>query len=111
MTTIVERIDEELGALQEEHDRILNAWQIQWEALTIGERLGSGSFGDVFSGYWGHIKVAIKILHRPIVSSFSINVQALRYLTMMWISGRRAGSKCGRGLLRRSFFHETNSSS
>lgn len=36
-------------------------WEIDWEELELkGDRIGIGSFGEVFRGTWRHTDVAVK---------------------------------------------------
>lgn len=39
----------------------MKEWEIPWDELKMGEKLGTGHFGTVFSGYW-HGEVAVKVL-------------------------------------------------
>ncbi|XP_062099039.1 probable serine/threonine-protein kinase SIS8 isoform X2 [Humulus lupulus] len=47
-----ERINAVLGESPE--------WEIQWEDLRIGERIGIGSYGEVYHGDWNGTEVAVK---------------------------------------------------
>ncbi|PON56349.1 Mitogen-activated protein kinase kinase kinase [Parasponia andersonii] len=47
-----ERINPVLGDAAE--------WEIQWEDLRIGERIGIGSYGEVYHGDWNGTEVAVK---------------------------------------------------
>ncbi|PON96040.1 Mitogen-activated protein kinase kinase kinase [Trema orientale] len=47
-----ERINPVLGEAAE--------WEIQWEDLRIGERIGIGSYGEVYHGDWNGTEVAVK---------------------------------------------------
>uniref|UniRef100_A0A803NG18 non-specific serine/threonine protein kinase n=1 Tax=Cannabis sativa TaxID=3483 RepID=A0A803NG18_CANSA len=47
-----ERINAVLGEAPE--------WEIQWEDLRIGERIGIGSYGEVYHGDWNGTEVAVK---------------------------------------------------
>lgn len=40
----------------------MKEWEIPWDELKMGEKLGTGHFGTVYSGYW-HGDVAIKVLN------------------------------------------------
>lgn len=40
----------------------MKEWEIPWNELKMGEKLGTGHFGTVYSGYW-HGDVAIKVLN------------------------------------------------
>ncbi|KAK1309138.1 Serine/threonine-protein kinase EDR1 [Acorus calamus] len=35
-------------------------WEIQWEEITLGERIGLGSYGEVYRGDWHGTEVAVK---------------------------------------------------
>ncbi|KAJ4961528.1 hypothetical protein NE237_021438 [Protea cynaroides] len=35
-------------------------WEIQWEEITLGERIGFGSYGEVYHGEWHGTEVAVK---------------------------------------------------
>ena len=37
-------------------------WEIPWDAIAVGPRIGTGSFGTVFRGKW-HGPVAVKKLN------------------------------------------------
>ncbi|KAK7571924.1 hypothetical protein V9T40_014396 [Parthenolecanium corni] len=39
----------------------MKEWEIPWDELKMGEKLGTGHFGTVYSGYW-HGDVAVKVL-------------------------------------------------
>jgi hypothetical protein len=41
------------------------AWSIAEEDLTFGAVIGEGAYGRVYSGMWGHVQVAIKVLRMP----------------------------------------------
>eukprot|EP00040_Diaphanoeca_grandis_P027786 m.159007 g.159007 ORF g.159007 m.159007 type:complete len:420 (-) comp31117_c1_seq1:268-1527(-) len=62
-----------LGDVTEEKDRITEekrlmqqAWTIDEADLKLHEVIGNGAFGTVFSGKWGHIEVAVKVLKMPL---------------------------------------------
>ncbi|KAK7593117.1 hypothetical protein V9T40_007869 [Parthenolecanium corni] len=40
----------------------MKEWEIPWDELKMGEKLGTGHFGTVYSGYW-HGDVAVKVLN------------------------------------------------
>ena len=40
----------------------MKEWEIPWDELKMGEKLGAGHFGTVYSGYW-YGDVAIKVLN------------------------------------------------
>ncbi|XP_065202986.1 kinase suppressor of Ras 2 [Planococcus citri] len=40
----------------------MKEWEIPWNELKMGDKLGTGHFGTVYSGYW-HGDVAIKVLN------------------------------------------------
>ena len=49
-------------SLQEELSRMSSAWEIQRHEVKVGQRLGSGAFGDVFEAEYRGITVAVKVL-------------------------------------------------
>ncbi|KAF7138375.1 hypothetical protein RHSIM_Rhsim07G0142400 [Rhododendron simsii] len=51
-STHVERINPELGDVSD--------WEIPWEDLQIGERIGIGSYGEVYRADWNGTEVAVK---------------------------------------------------
>lgn len=51
-TTYHERSSQVLGAVAE--------WEIPWEDLQIGERIGIGSYGEVYRAEWNGTEVAVK---------------------------------------------------
>lgn len=51
-STQVERINPELGDVSD--------WEIPWEDLQIGERIGIGSYGEVYHADWNGTEVAVK---------------------------------------------------
>ncbi|XP_068661870.1 probable serine/threonine-protein kinase SIS8 [Aristolochia californica] len=38
----------------------VSEWEIQWEEITMGERIGLGSYGEVYRGEWHGTEVAVK---------------------------------------------------
>ncbi|XP_052142440.1 probable serine/threonine-protein kinase SIS8 [Oryza glaberrima] len=44
-------------------------FEIQWEEITIGERIGLGSFGEVYRGEWHGTEVAVKKFLQQDISS------------------------------------------
>ncbi|KAL6605894.1 hypothetical protein ACP70R_041547 [Stipagrostis hirtigluma subsp. patula] len=44
-------------------------FEIQWEELTLGERVGLGSFGEVYKGEWHGTEVAVKKFLQQDISS------------------------------------------
>jgi len=40
----------------------MKEWEIPWDELKMGDKLGTGHFGTVYRGYW-HADVAIKVLN------------------------------------------------
>ena len=45
------------------HDRMRQGWRIGHTDITMSILLARGGFGEVWRGTWGHIPVAIKLLH------------------------------------------------
>lgn len=58
-----------------------NDFQIEESELEIGNRIGVGSFGEVFKGTWRGTDVAIKRFMEQDISPQILNVKIL--LTMM----------------------------
>ncbi|CAI9093676.1 OLC1v1029234C2 [Oldenlandia corymbosa var. corymbosa] len=56
-----EQIDQVLGGVAE--------WEIPWEDLQIGERIGIGSFGEVYRSDWNGTEVAVKKFMNQDISS------------------------------------------
>lgn len=55
--------DKSIGSMSTKSDRILEdvaEWEIPWEELVIGERIGLGSYGEVYHGDWHGTEVAVK---------------------------------------------------
>uniref|UniRef100_J3LH04 non-specific serine/threonine protein kinase n=1 Tax=Oryza brachyantha TaxID=4533 RepID=J3LH04_ORYBR len=60
-------------------------FEIQWEEITIGERIGLGSFGEVYRGEWHGTEVAVKKFLQQDISSdaleeFRTEVRIIRRL-------------------------------
>eukprot|EP00041_Stephanoeca_diplocostata_P036755 m.1353112 g.1353112 ORF g.1353112 m.1353112 type:complete len:472 (+) comp24930_c1_seq7:228-1643(+) len=55
-----------LSDVTEKHDRMKQAWIIEENDISLEAPLASGTFGTVWRGRWGHIKVAVKRLRIPI---------------------------------------------
>jgi len=62
----LELTEQLLGDEREENERMSFAWTIPEEDLHFETVIGVGAFGKVFRGSWGHIPVAIKVLHSRI---------------------------------------------
>ena len=41
---------------------LFREWEIEWSELEVGQRIGIGSYGEVFKGTWHGTEVAIKKL-------------------------------------------------
>ncbi|KAH7426548.1 hypothetical protein KP509_10G005600 [Ceratopteris richardii] len=55
--------DKSTGSLSSKSDRVLDdvaEFEISWEDLNIGERIGLGSYGEVYRGDWHGTEVAVK---------------------------------------------------
>eukprot|EP00035_Acanthoeca_spectabilis_P010720 m.189532 g.189532 ORF g.189532 m.189532 type:complete len:1041 (+) comp15110_c0_seq2:129-3251(+) len=63
--TYLELTERLLDDEREEKERWAGAYMIPEADVTLGGELGSGAFGRVLRGMWGHIPVAVKILRRP----------------------------------------------
>lgn len=50
-------------------------WEIDADEITLGPRIGIGSFGEVFRGTWRHTDVAVK---RFLEQDLSPQVMAVR---------------------------------
>ncbi|XP_062222042.1 probable serine/threonine-protein kinase SIS8 isoform X2 [Phragmites australis] len=50
-------------------DREVAEFEIQWEEIAIGERIGLGSFGEVYRGDWHGTEVAVKKFLQQDISS------------------------------------------
>uniref|UniRef100_A0A0D9WNL8 non-specific serine/threonine protein kinase n=1 Tax=Leersia perrieri TaxID=77586 RepID=A0A0D9WNL8_9ORYZ len=60
-------------------------FEIQWEELTLGERVGLGSFGEVYRGEWHGTEVAVKKFLQQDISSdaleeFRTEIQIMKRL-------------------------------
>lgn len=56
-------LDKSIGSMSTKSDRILEdvaEWEIPWEELVIGDRIGLGSYGEVYHGDWHGTEVAVK---------------------------------------------------
>lgn len=56
----------EKDRVEEENELLTQAWSIAEDDLEFGKVIGEGAFGRVYSGRWGHIPVAIKVLRTPL---------------------------------------------
>ena len=45
--------------------RMLAAWQIPWEHVTLNTKLAEGTYGEVWAGLYSNMQVAIKLLKKP----------------------------------------------
>jgi hypothetical protein len=63
--TNLELTERLLGDEREEVELMGQAWSIAEEDLTFGAVIGEGAYGRVYSGMWGHVEVAIKVLRVP----------------------------------------------
>eukprot|EP00040_Diaphanoeca_grandis_P037276 m.241994 g.241994 ORF g.241994 m.241994 type:complete len:462 (-) comp33785_c4_seq12:709-2094(-) len=52
--------------ISEENQRMHQAWTIDEADLQMDKIIGRGAFGTVYSGIWGHIAVAVKVLRIPL---------------------------------------------
>lgn len=52
-----------LSDVTEDNERMKLAWEIDEADLSFEKRLAAGSFGEVWGARWGHIDVAVKLLH------------------------------------------------
>ncbi|MCO5550891.1 hypothetical protein L7F22_004385 [Adiantum nelumboides] len=55
--------DKSTGFFSAKSDKVLEdvaEWEIPWEELVIGERIGLGSYGEVYRGDWHGTEVAVK---------------------------------------------------
>ncbi|BAF19139.1 Os06g0232100 [Oryza sativa Japonica Group] len=48
-------------------------FEIQWEEITLGERVGLGSFGEVYKGEWHGTEVAVKKFLQQDISSDALD--------------------------------------
>ena len=55
-------------------------WEIEADEITLGPRIGIGSFGEVFRGTWRHTDVAVK---RFLEQDLSPQVIAVRPLHLL----------------------------
>eukprot|EP00037_Helgoeca_nana_P029999 m.366293 g.366293 ORF g.366293 m.366293 type:complete len:997 (-) comp28093_c0_seq7:285-3275(-) len=60
--THLELTERLLGDERTENHFMEQAWSILEQDLTIGEVIGQGAYGTVYSASWGHIPVAVKVL-------------------------------------------------
>eukprot|EP00040_Diaphanoeca_grandis_P034701 m.216423 g.216423 ORF g.216423 m.216423 type:complete len:1123 (+) comp33207_c7_seq3:167-3535(+) len=59
-------VTEKHSRVEEEKQRMQQAWAIDEGDLRMHEVIGIGAFGTVHAGVWGHIPVAVKILRIPL---------------------------------------------
>ncbi|XVE53904.1 hypothetical protein DITRI_Ditri03aG0039600 [Diplodiscus trichospermus] len=66
---LIETIDSDLHLASNGHNekiypmlREVSEWEIPWEHLQIGERIGIGSYGEVYRADWNSTEVAVKKL-------------------------------------------------
>lgn len=45
-------------------ERMLAAWQIPWEHITLNTRLAEGTYGEVWAGVYSNMQVAVKLLKK-----------------------------------------------
>jgi Leucine-rich repeat (LRR) protein len=64
--TYLELTEQLLGDERDEKEQMEQAWIIAETDLSFGPVIGEGAFGRVYTGMWGHIEVAIKVLRTPI---------------------------------------------
>lgn len=55
----------------------MREWDIPFDELKIGERIGTGRFGTVYRGYW-HGNVAIKVLNMDYYSDDDKTLEAFK---------------------------------
>eukprot|EP00039_Didymoeca_costata_P010039 m.134162 g.134162 ORF g.134162 m.134162 type:complete len:792 (+) comp14689_c0_seq6:167-2542(+) len=72
-----------LGDAQAEMSELLEAWEISQDEIVLHNKIDSGSFGEVWTGTWEGITVAIKRMHKIIentanAADFDNEVQFLR---------------------------------
>eukprot|EP00741_Cyanophora_paradoxa_P006060 tig00000981_g5878.t1 len=87
------RFDEDHDVVQRPTDRptdkLIGAnamWKINFKEIALGERIGSGSFGEVRVGTWKGLEVAVKILkdqdlNEEMTNTFSSEVSLMRKLS------------------------------
>ena len=56
-----------MSCLQEEKERLERAWRIPESDVRWDRRIAEGSFGEVWSGRWGHLPVALKLLREQLI--------------------------------------------
>jgi hypothetical protein len=51
--------------------RMLAAWQIPWEHITLNTRLAEGTYGEVWAGLYSNMQVAVKLLKKTAATAIN----------------------------------------
>uniref|UniRef100_A0A0A9DR24 non-specific serine/threonine protein kinase n=1 Tax=Arundo donax TaxID=35708 RepID=A0A0A9DR24_ARUDO len=74
-------------------------FEIQWEEITLGERVGLGSFGEVYKGEWHGTEVTVKKFLQQDISSDAL--EEFRTETVLWMQNSHIFHLAEVGIMKR----------